>query len=90
MICAAHLARRLGRIDDARVALHYEVLASYGLESSLPTDIDHAALVEAMGRDKKATSGLVFVLDGANGLETVPEVDPARVMDALAAATGVR
>jgi len=90
MICAAHLARLLGRIDESRVAAHYEVLQAYGLQSVLPRDVDHAALVESMGRDKKATAGLVFVLDGPNGLETVPGVDPSLVVESLAAAAGVR
>lgn len=90
MICAAHLARLLGRIDESRVASHYEVLQAYGLQSVLPPDVDHAALVESMGRDKKATAGLVFILDGPNGLESVPGVDPALVVESLVAASGVR
>ena len=90
MICAAHLARILGRIDTARVDEHYDVLAAYGLESTLPAGLDHGALVDAMARDKKATAGLVFILDGPVGLETVPGVEPARVLESLAAASGVR
>lgn len=90
MICAAHLARSLGRIDDARVDQHYRVLDAYGLESTLPADLDHSALLEVMRRDKKATSGLVFILDGPAGLETVSDVDPSLVMGALASASGVR
>ena len=90
MICAAHLARILGRIDDARVDAHYRILDAYGLQSTLPGDLDHNALLVAMGRDKKATSGLVFVLDGRDGLESVAGVDPARVLESLASASGVR
>ena len=90
MVCAAHLARILGRIDDARVQQHYHVLAEYGLESALSSDIDHASLVDVMRRDKKATSGLVFILDGPSGLESVPGVDESRVLEALVAASGVR
>ena len=90
MICAAHLARALGRIDDARVEAHYRVLDAYGLQSVLPADLDHDALVAAMGRDKKATSGLVFILDGSAGLESVANVEPAHVLAALASAAGVR
>jgi len=90
MICAAHLARLLGRIDDARVDAHYRVLDTYGLQSKLPSDLDHDALLVAMGRDKKATAGLVFILDGRNGLETVSGVDPAVVLESLASASGVR
>ena len=87
MICAAHLARLLGRIDEARVAQHYSVLDAYGLMSGVPADLDHAALLSAMGRDKKATSGLTFILDGPNGLETVVGVDPQSVLESLALAT---
>jgi 5-deoxy-5-amino-3-dehydroquinate synthase len=90
MICAAHLARILGRIDDSRVDAHYRVLDAYGLHSVLPADLDHDALVSAMGRDKKATSGLVFILDGNAGLESVANVEPAHVLAALASAAGVR
>ena len=90
MICAAHLARLMGRIDDDRVERHYAVLDAYGLRSALPAGLDHQALVSSMARDKKATNGLVFILDGANGLETVMQVDPALVVQALVAASGVR
>lgn len=90
MICAAHLARLLGRIDDARVDAHYRILDTYGLQSKLPSDLDHDALLVAMSRDKKATAGLVFILDGRNGLETVSGVDPAVVLESLASASGVR
>ena len=90
MICAAHLARIMNRIDAARVEQHYEVLNTYGLQSQLPVDVDHASLVEAMGRDKKATDGLVFILDGPNGLESVANVAPTRVIEALQSAAAVR
>lgn len=87
MICAAHLARLMKRIDEARVAQHYGVLDSYGLPSRLPGDLRHDALLEIMGRDKKATSGLTFILDGPRGLETVVGVDPAMVLESLALAS---
>lgn len=90
MICAAHLARIMHRIDDARVDAHYRVLDAYGLQSTLPADLDHDALLVAMGRDKKATAGLVFILDGCDGLESVPGIDPGHVLQSLALATGVR
>ena len=90
MICAAHLGRILGRIDQTRVDAHYEVLSAYGLEATLPNDVDHSALVDSMWRDKKATAGLVFIVDGPNGLESVQGVDPAVVLESLAAASGVR
>ena len=43
-----------------------------------------------MGRDKKATDGLVFILDGPGGLETVASVAPERVIEALQSAAAVR
>jgi 5-deoxy-5-amino-3-dehydroquinate synthase len=86
MICAAHLARLMGRIDDARVAQHYAVLAAYGLMSQLPSDLDPEALLRVMGRDKKATAGLTFILDGPKGLETVVGVEPRLVLASLALA----
>ena len=86
MICAAHLARLMGRIDEARVAAHYAVLDTYGLSSQLPADLGHDALLRVMGRDKKATSGLTFILDGPGGLETVAGVEPGLVLESLALA----
>ncbi len=82
---AARLARRLGRVDDARVADHDSVLSAYDLDGSLPAGSDPAALVELMGRDKKALDGLTFVLDGADGVEVVPAVDASVAVDVLTA-----
>ena len=36
LVYAARLARRLGRIDDARVAEHLAVVGGYGLAHDLP------------------------------------------------------
>lgn len=80
---AAQLALGLGRIDSRRVDTHYAVLAAYGLPSTLPLGTDHDELVRVMARDKKATTGLTFVLDGRDGLEVVPGVPEAAVRDAL-------
>ena len=88
LVYAAHLAHRLGRIDAARVDQHYAVVGgAYELGTSLPGGIDPAQLVALMGRDKKALDSLTFVLDGGNGVEVVPGVDPA---DALAALSAMR
>lgn len=81
---AAALGRRLGRIDDARVADHHRVLAAYDLDATLPADADHDRLVALMGRDKKAIGGLTFVLDGPEGIEVVPGVSEADARGALA------
>jgi 5-deoxy-5-amino-3-dehydroquinate synthase len=80
---AASLARRLGRIDDARVADHHRVLAAYELDADLPEGVDHDRLVALMGRDKKAITGLTFVLDGPDGVEVVPGVPEADAHAAL-------
>ncbi len=80
---AAELARRLGRIDSRRVEAHYAVLGGYGLPTSLPPSIDSDELVRVMGRDKKATAGLTFVLEGPHGLEVVERVAEEPVRDAL-------
>ena len=85
LVFAARLARRLGRVGDERVAEHDRVVASYDLPSRLPAGVDTARLVEAMGRDKKATGGgLTFVLDGPDGLEVVPGVGHDDVLATLA------
>jgi 5-deoxy-5-amino-3-dehydroquinate synthase len=80
---AAALARRLGRIDDARVEAHHRVLAAYELDASLPSAVDHGRLLDLMARDKKAIGGLTFVLDGPDGVEVVPDVDPVVARTAL-------
>jgi 5-deoxy-5-amino-3-dehydroquinate synthase len=71
---AAALARRMGRIDDARVDAHARVLAAYDLDPTLPPTADPDDLLRLMARDKKALAGLTFVLDGPSGIEVVPGV----------------
>ena len=79
LIFAARLAERLGRIDEARVQRHYDVVASYGLPEALPPGTDLDGLVDTMARDKKATGGLSLVLDGPAGVEVVHDVPRAEV-----------
>ena len=84
LVYAAHLARVLGRIDDARVAAHEAVVGgAYELATRLPPH-DADELLALMGRDKKAMDGLTFVLDGPHGVEVVAGVDPNAVREALA------
>jgi 5-deoxy-5-amino-3-dehydroquinate synthase len=86
LIYAAHLGRVLGRIDDARVQQHYDVVGgAYELATALPPGLDADQLVALMARDKKALDGLTFVLDGPRGVEVVPAVPEAAVKEALAA-----
>ncbi len=80
---AALVARLLGRIDDARVAEHERVLAAYGLDAKLPAGVDAGEIIELFGRDKKATDGITFVLDGPRGLEVVPGVEAGVLASAL-------
>ena len=75
LVYAAELARAMGRIGNERVAEHRRLVAGYDLPLALPDDADPAALVRVMARDKKATAGLTFVLDGPSGLEVVSGVD---------------
>lgn len=80
---AARLAKRLGRIDDPRVANHDATLQWFGLSGRMPTGLPVDALLEAMGRDKKAHHELTFVLDGPNGPEVVSGISPDVVRDEL-------
>jgi 5-deoxy-5-amino-3-dehydroquinate synthase len=84
LVYAAELARRLGRIDGARVADHRRVVGEeYGLATTMPAGLDPDQLVTLMGRDKKALDGLTFVLDGPRGVEVVARVAETAVRDAL-------
>lgn len=85
LVYAAELARRLERIDEARVDEHRRVVAAYGLDPTLPARIDPERLVELFGRDKKAVDGVTFVLDGPNGVEPVVVEDQALLVEALGA-----
>ncbi|WP_242887705.1 3-dehydroquinate synthase family protein [Actinomadura litoris] len=86
-VFAGRLAGLLGRIGPDRVAEHRAVVAAYGLPTALPSGagLDADALVGLMRRDKKATDGLAFVLDGPRGAELVRDVPEAQVAAALAA-----
>jgi len=85
LVYAAELAHRLGRIDADRVAAHRAVLAADDLPTRVPDDVADDDLVALMARDKKAVSGLTFVLDGRTGVEVVAGVDEADVRAALQA-----
>lgn len=79
LVFAARLAAHLGRIDDARVARHDDVVEGYGLDRTLPAGADTGELLALMRRDKKSRGGLSFVLDGPAGVEPVHDVAPADV-----------
>lgn len=80
----ARLARRLGRVGDGEVADHDAVVDAYELPAALPAGLDDQELLTVMARDKKATAGLTFVLDGPRGLEVVPGVPAEAVAATLA------
>ena len=84
LIFAALLSRRLGRIDDARVERHRQVVAGFDLAVALPSGGDPDELVSFMARDKKAQGDLTFVLDGPDGIEVVRGIDRADVVATLA------
>jgi 5-deoxy-5-amino-3-dehydroquinate synthase len=84
LVFAALLARRLGRIDDARVAHHRRVVGGFDLAVGLPAGSDPERLLTFMGRDKKARGDLVFVLDGPDGAEVVRGIAATDVVATLA------
>ena len=86
LVFAALLARGLGRIDEQRVDEHRRVVEGYGLPTQVPPWAPPDRLIELMARDKKATAGLTFVLDGPFGVEVVGGVDRVDVDAALAEA----
>ncbi len=85
LVFAAELAQQLDRIDGERVEAHRQVVGgTYGLPTSVPTDLDADELMALMARDKKALDGLTFVLDGPRGIEVVKRVSQRDVRAALA------
>ncbi|WP_103350659.1 3-dehydroquinate synthase [Amycolatopsis sp. CA-128772] len=85
-VFAGRLAGALGRIDQSGVDEHRAVVEHYGLPTALPEGVDPAVLIRQMHRDKKAVTGLAFVLDGPRGAELVSDVSPelvARVLGEL-------
>jgi 5-deoxy-5-amino-3-dehydroquinate synthase len=85
LVFAGQLARRLGRIDERREALHRTVVGGFDLSPLLPADADPERLVSFMARDKKAHHDLTFVLDGPAGPEVVHGVERDEVVATLAA-----
>ncbi len=72
---AAEVALEMGRIDDARVAHHREILAGYDLAMTPPGSPSFADITPLLARDKKALDGITFILDGQSGCEVVEKVD---------------
>ena len=82
---AAEIAKLLGRIDEKRVEEHELVLEHYGLAYTLPSSCDFEHIITLFSRDKKALSGISFVLDGPNGVEVVKIGDPEILKKAMEA-----
>jgi 5-deoxy-5-amino-3-dehydroquinate synthase len=86
LLFAALLAKRLGRIDEARVQEHRDVVRGFGLlggDVALPAGANHEELLGLMARDKKAHHDLTFVLDGPAGVESVPGIERDVVLATL-------
>ncbi len=84
MVAEARLAERLGRAEGGVAARIEGLLARFGLPTAAP-GLDAAALVEAMGRDKKNRGGQIrFVLPGEIGRVEMAEATPAAIAEALA------
>jgi 3-dehydroquinate synthase len=86
MMCAARLARNLGRVDDPFVQRQQALLEKLGLPVVVPK-VDHEKLLASMQHDKKTHSGqLRFVLP--TGLGRVEVVDGVASDDVRAALRG--
>jgi 5-deoxy-5-amino-3-dehydroquinate synthase len=84
LIYAAELGFEMGRIDAARVQQHRDVVAGeYDLMTQPPPGLDADELLALMHRDKKALTGLTFILDSAHGVEVVTGLDEAPVRAAM-------
>ncbi|HUE72744.1 MAG TPA: 3-dehydroquinate synthase [Pirellulaceae bacterium] len=84
MVCAANLARRLGRIDASLAKRQQDLLSALGLPVQI-AGLDPDELLAAMQRDKKAEQGnLKFVLPSRLGhVESVGQIDPSLVRQVL-------
>ncbi|MHB8262914.1 MAG: 3-dehydroquinate synthase family protein [Acidimicrobiales bacterium] len=84
LVFAAELAGRLGRIDGDRIDQHIQIVKGLGLPVEIPAGVHVDDLVTFMRRDKKVSDGMVFVLDGPDGLERVQDIEESLVRDVLA------
>ena len=86
LVFAAELSRLAGRLDDATVQRHRDVLTSLGLPVSYDADA-LPQLLEAMAGDKKTRSGVLrfVVLDGLAKPGRLEGPDPGLLAAAYAA-----
>jgi len=85
LVVEAELARRLGRIDEARVEEHRRVVRSAGLIPRVPSWAPSEAIVAYARADKKGRGSLACVLDGPRGLELVHGVSEEQLLVAIEA-----
>ncbi len=85
IVYAAEVAAAMGRIDADRVAEHRRVIGAYDLPMRPPPGIDFGDVRPLFGRDKKALTGVTFILDGDAGCEIVDDV-PDEALEAAWAA----
>jgi 3-dehydroquinate synthase len=94
MAAEARLAEQLGWIERATTARLIALIERFGLPTTIPTDLDRAALLEAMSRDKKNQRGRIrFVLPRALGrveLTDTPREEDVRHVLASDAGLGAR
>jgi len=87
LVFAGALAAALERITPAEAERHVDLVAGLGLPTRAP-GLAAADLTTVMRRDKKASGGLTFVLQGPDGLESVDD-PPAPALDAAFRAVGI-
>ncbi len=80
LCAAARLSRDLGTVDAGVVARVDAAVAAHGLPTRLREPLSHAALLDAMARDKKVRAGRLrfVVLEAIGRAATRDDVDPAR------------
>lgn len=84
MIGAALIARRLGMLGNAEVALHRELVGGVGLPAAAP-GIDAGAVFSHLRKDKKRLSGRDrFVLLNGVGSPEVHDVDAGLIKETIA------
>lgn len=84
MDAAARIAVALGICPPALVERQRNLLAAYGLSTTLPADLDRSAILTLIGRDKKVQAGNVrWVLPTAIGQVVVRTDVPLAVVEAV-------
>ncbi|WP_298819551.1 3-dehydroquinate synthase [Chloroflexus sp.] len=84
MDAAARIAVALGLCSPELVERQRRLLAAYGLSVAMPADLDHAAILALITRDKKVQAGKVrWVLPTAIGQVVVRADVPAEIVAAV-------